>query len=171
MTAKKVDDAYAYGFVTKCAEAGVDPEELVKLAQADDSRLLAYLTNFMPFGSALYGATRAPEGERLGQAIKTQLAGTGARLGGAGVGLGAGSLLGAGLGAGLGSLLGSGGRRRGALLGAGIGGGIGGGIGAPLGETIGGGEATYRAGYSPDRIERIKNKLQEVYEDITERFD
>jgi hypothetical protein len=154
MTTKKVEDAYAYGFATKCAEAGIDPEELVKFAQTEDDRLSAYLTSLFPGLSAMYGASRAPEGEKLKQALKTQLAGTAGRVGGGLGGMALGGLLGAGLGAAFG---------RPGAAGLGL---AGAGAGLPLGVTAGGGEATYRAGQSPDKIERIKEAIQEFIEDL-----
>lgn len=86
---KQQMNAYAQGFVQKCAEAGVDPQQLVKLA-TEDSRLMAYLSTLLPGGSGQYGWT---EGDQGRGALQSRMAGLGgAALGGAGGGISGGVL-------------------------------------------------------------------------------
>lgn len=127
---KQQMNAYAQGFAQKCAEAGVDPQQLLKLA-AEDSRLLAYLSTLIPFGSGEYGWT--PEEQGRG-ALKSRAAGLGgAALGGLGGGISGGVL---------GALLAALTKGRVNSL-AGIGAGIG--LGTLGGGFAGAGEAKYRA--------------------------
>ena len=153
-----MNEEYIQGFIQKCAEAGVDPEALVKTAQADPDRLLAYLTNLMPGASGLYGASRAPEGEKLLGALKGQAAGTAGRVAGGIGSVGLGGLLGALAGAPFGR----------AGLGAGLG--VGAGTAAsPLGWTVGGGEATYRAAKKDEPIGKL-GKIKAAVLELVERM-
>jgi hypothetical protein len=108
---KQQMNAYAQGFVQKCAEAGVEPMKLAQWAEranTQPSRLGAHLaTNplstalsggLLPF---LYGAARPGSDNSMGGGLK----GLGGALGGVPLGLAAGGAAGAGAGAGISGLL------------------------------------------------------------------
>jgi hypothetical protein len=105
MTEQELDkqgEIYSAGFTAKCAEYGINPKRLIKLAQAAEaepysSRGWDYGSQMVPFGGPIVGAMRAPKGEGLAGAMKGfggQVAGTlgGGLLGGSG-GVLAGALL------------------------------------------------------------------------------
>ena len=101
--------AYAKGFIDKCAQAGVAPQEV-----DSSDRLSAYLHQLLPgYGPAIYGASTKPKEESgLWEAIKSMVA---TPVGQAAGGIG-GAITGKALAGGRGAL-------PGALLGALVGGG------------------------------------------------
>jgi len=153
---KQQMNAYAQGFVQKCAEAGVEPMKLAQWAEranTQPSRLGAQLaTNpmstvmsggLLPF---LYGAARPGSDNPMGGGLK----GLGGAIGGIPLGVAAGGATGAGAGAGIGGLLALVALLKGKLP-AGTtakllqgGATIGGTQGALLGGALGPGELSYR---------------------------